>query len=231
MATTARGGRGRSSTSALAKAYLFLYNAVQAAGWAYALVLLVTELLSSRSHYGTYAAAGGVINAFQLAAFLEVIHAALGLVRSNPALVFLQWLGRSHVLFACVYSVDEVKVSPALPVMFAAWALTEVVRYPQYALSTIGASPAWLDQLRYTIFIPLYPIGVLSEVALLYQAIPYVARRQIHYYNTQLAGTTLNFQYDKFIKLLLVPYFPAWAVLYVHMFKQRASKLRRSKRE
>ena len=33
-------------------------------------------------------------------------------------------------------------------------------RYPWYLASTVGKPPAWLTWLRYTMFIPLYPMGI-----------------------------------------------------------------------
>lgn len=50
----------------------------------------------------------------------------------------------------------------------------QVIRYPWYAATTAGACPAFLTWLRYTAFIILYPIGVVSEVWLLVQALPSV---------------------------------------------------------
>ncbi len=47
-----------------------------------------------------------------------------------------------------------------------------MIRYPWYALQLLGGSPYALTWLRYTAFYPLYPTGMLSEVALLYAALP-----------------------------------------------------------
>ena len=70
---------------------------------------------------------------------------------------------------------------PAI-VMALAWTLSEIVRYPHYAAMTLVSikqlsqknrndevhnvsteAPKWLEWLRYSCFIPLYPIGLLSE--------------------------------------------------------------------
>jgi very-long-chain (3R)-3-hydroxyacyl-CoA dehydratase len=43
-----------------------------------------------------------------------------------------------------------------------------MVRYPWYAATLMDDCPSWLTWLRYTAFIPLYPIGVIAEMVLLY---------------------------------------------------------------
>ncbi len=50
--------------------------------------------------------------------------------------------------------------------------VVQVIRYPWYALTALGVCPAALTWLRYTMFIPLYPVGVISEMALMYNALP-----------------------------------------------------------
>jgi hypothetical protein len=63
----------------------------------------------------------------QLTAFLEVLHSALGLVHSSTLYNFLQWLGRSHVLFAIIAQIPEVQEQPPILITFSAWALSEVL--------------------------------------------------------------------------------------------------------
>ena len=36
-------------------------------------------------------------------------------------------------------------------------------RYPFYSVQTIGYCPKWLLWLRYTAWIPLYPVGIICE--------------------------------------------------------------------
>jgi very-long-chain (3R)-3-hydroxyacyl-CoA dehydratase len=85
---------------------------------------------------------------FQLLSGLEILHAALGLVRGSPANALVQWVGRSNVLFGVVASVPAVQSSPAVGAMLLAWAMSEVIRYPWYVATLAGACPAWLTWLR-----------------------------------------------------------------------------------
>ena len=71
----------------LAKTYLFAYNALQTAGWAYLLYLLAPHLKEALvddkpgASKAIYQEVGQVLRIFQTAAVLEILHAAVGLVR------------------------------------------------------------------------------------------------------------------------------------------------------
>ena len=83
--------------------------------------------------------------------------------------------GRLHALYAfwLVAGIrpDRAAIMPAL-VMAGAWTVAELVRYPHYiasqlvALTGRSATPRWLEWLRYSAFIPLYPIGLIGESTL-----------------------------------------------------------------
>ncbi|CAH9108845.1 unnamed protein product [Cuscuta epithymum] len=59
--------------------YLFLYNSIQAIGWAVSLWRISNRLASTKSFNGAYASAGELICFLQRLAFLEVVHGALGI--------------------------------------------------------------------------------------------------------------------------------------------------------
>eukprot|EP00976_Prorocentrum_cordatum_P087224 1186822-Prorocentrum_minimum.AAC.5 len=119
----------------------------------------------------------------------------------------------------------------------------QVVRYPWYAFSTIGACPGWLTWLRYTVFVPMYPFGVVSEMMLLYLALPFAKAREM--YNIDMPNAfNFGFDWHKFMVVRkssaeicfmftqggLVYYPFAWLQLYTHMFAQRKKKLGVSKK-
>jgi Protein tyrosine phosphatase-like protein, PTPLA len=56
----------------------------------------------------------------------------------------------------------------------------QVVRYPWYAASLAGGAPGWLTWARYTAFLPLYPVGVASEMWLLAGGLPAARGRRLH---------------------------------------------------
>eukprot|EP00241_Pyramimonas_parkeae_P021079 CAMPEP_0114321740 /NCGR_PEP_ID=MMETSP0059-20121206/26784_1 /TAXON_ID=36894 /ORGANISM="Pyramimonas parkeae, Strain CCMP726" /LENGTH=141 /DNA_ID=CAMNT_0001449531 /DNA_START=397 /DNA_END=823 /DNA_ORIENTATION=- len=95
---------------------------------------------------------------------------------------------------------------------------------PVDALSIAGSCPEWLTWLRYTIFIPTYPFGVVAEMLLLYHALPYARERDM--YNLHMPNW-YNFAFDwhNFMVGGLCYYPFAWLQLYTHMFAQRKKKL------
>ncbi|XP_054811971.1 uncharacterized protein LOC129313104 isoform X2 [Prosopis cineraria] len=204
--------------------YLLAYNSLQAIGWTFSLLAILTSLLSTRSVAGTYASAGKLISLLQCSAFMEVIHGAVGIVPSGVLLTLMQWGGRVHFLLAVVDKVDEVQESPSVFITFLAWSISEVIRYSHYAFNCIESCPSWITYLRYTAFIVLYPLGIgPGEMWLMYQALPIIKKRNLY----AVAFSGLPFSYYDFLKVVLVFYPLLWLKLYLHLFKQRKAKLQK----
>ncbi|CAL5212073.1 unnamed protein product [Lathyrus oleraceus] len=105
--------------------YLLAYNSFQAIGWAVSLTIILFNLLSTSSVTGTFTSAGTLICFLQSAAFLEVIHGAIGLVPSGVLLPMLQWSGRTHFVLAIVRGILEVQELPSVFITFLAWSIGE----------------------------------------------------------------------------------------------------------
>ncbi|EEF31284.1 very-long-chain (3R)-3-hydroxyacyl-CoA dehydratase 2 [Ricinus communis] len=205
----------------LPKLYLFSYNSLQAFGWSVALFKILSTLISTNSVNTAYASAGELICLLQILAFLEVIHGALGLVPSGVLFPFMQWGGRTHFVFI-VRNLIEVQELPSVFITFFVWSLSEVIRYPHYALNILGNCPSWINYLRYTAFIVLYPIGIApGEMWLIYQALPFVKKTSL--FANFFAALPLN--YHDFLRVGLVCYPFLWFNLYLHLLKQRRLKL------
>ncbi|WJZ88826.1 hypothetical protein VitviT2T_008093 [Vitis vinifera] len=196
----------------LANLYLLAYNSLQALGWAVSLSRILSSFLDTRSFNGAYASAGDLVCLLQTVSFLEVVHGAIGLVPSGVLLPLMQWGGRTHFLLAIVRRIVEVQELPSVFITFIAWSISEVIRYSHYALHCMGSCPSCITYLRYTAFILLYPVGVApGEMWLMYQALPFIKRKNISHY------------YFVWVVLLCYPFL--WLKLYLHLFKQRRSKL------
>jgi len=234
-ATAPRGGNGgsgsggsRSGPSAVGKAYLVVYNGVLAVAWGALLYVVAAGAGAGGSPKGINTAAARFARLPQLAALMEVIHAMIGLVPSSPLMALTQWGGKAHALFAILYGVPQVQSSWMGPVMLAVWALSEVIRYPWYALTTVGACPSYLTWLRYTMFIPLYPIGVACEMGLIWLSLHVVeadGRWSIHMPNQ----ANFAFDYAMFLKVLLLVYPFVWWQLFSSLLRTRAKKLAKAK--
>lgn len=66
----------------------------------------------------------------------------------------------------------EYNIEIGIVSLLSAWALSEIIRYGFFAAKELKLVPYPLLWLRYTGFIVLYPIGVSSELAMLWFALP-----------------------------------------------------------
>ncbi|KAI6685682.1 hypothetical protein NL676_031595 [Syzygium grande] len=206
----------------LSKPYLFAYNSLQAFGWSVSLFRILSGVAVARSVNGAYASAGELVCLLQAAACMEVLHGALGIVPSGVLFPLMQWAGRAHFLLAIVRRISEIQESPSVFITFIAWCLSDVIRYLHYALNCLKCCPPWVTYLRYTTFIVLYPLGVApGEMWLMFQALPFIKKTDLY----ADFFSSIPFNYYDFVRALLLVYPFLWFKLYLHLFKQRRSKL------
>ena len=158
-----------------------------------------------------------------------MVHASAGLVRSGAATAFMQWLGRSHVALVvvqlCSRHDPSIKEHWAVGVMYLAWALSEVIRYPHYVCGLLGLTLPALEWLRYTAFIVLYPVGVFGEVAAIVLAMPTV--KALGLYSVAMPNAwNQAFDYYQFLVGTLALLYPTvFPKLFLHMLKQRKKRV------
>ncbi|KXZ56690.1 hypothetical protein GPECTOR_1g621 [Gonium pectorale] len=176
----------------------------------------------------------------QTAAILEVVHSAVGLVRSPVMITGMQVASRLWVLWGIINpeqalttggavslgaKVGGVPLQLNLATLLAAWSITEVVRYSFFAIKEIsGSVPYPLLWLRYSTFIPLYPIGVASELSMARLALPSIWAR--HLWSIDMPNA-FNFAFDYPIVcvLVVISYLPGLPQLYFYMLAQRKKVL------
>ena len=72
------------------------------------------------------------------------------------------------------------QASPALALCFCAWALVEPTRYSFYLVKLLGLEPLYAHKwLRYSLFLVLYPAGILCEFGCLVYAFPGAAALRV----------------------------------------------------
>ncbi|XP_075264035.1 very-long-chain (3R)-3-hydroxyacyl-CoA dehydratase hpo-8-like [Convolutriloba macropyga] len=164
----------------LSTSYLVFYNFVQFLGWSYILGLCGLSVFTNDGFKEMYTyEVEFALKIFQTLAFLEVVHALLGLVKSNAVQTLGQVFSRNYIVWLIVEQVPSAKSSPGIPLLLFAWSITEVVRYSFYALQVMGKGVYLITWLRYTMFIVLYPMGVLGEMWTVYSAQPLIRQNQI----------------------------------------------------
>ena len=60
--------------------------------------------------------------------------------------------------------------TPFYSSMLIAWSVTEVIRYSYFVLNLQGGVPGFVTWLRYNTFYVLYPLGISSEMMLIWKA-------------------------------------------------------------
>ncbi|KAG8286228.1 hypothetical protein J6590_065132 [Homalodisca vitripennis] len=74
---------------------------------------------------------------FQNAAVLEILHVAVGIVKSNLMLTIFQVFSRVMVVCGILLATPTAPLSNGLPLALVAWSVTEVIRYLYYALNIV----------------------------------------------------------------------------------------------
>ena len=88
----------------------------------------------------------------------------------------------------------------------------------------LGASAPWLTWIRYTAFIPLYPVGLFAELVCMQRIIPIVtASRRLSL--TMPNPANIAFEYSMFLRFVLVVQPLAWIGIYRTLLIQRRKRI------
>ncbi|XP_044740677.1 very-long-chain (3R)-3-hydroxyacyl-CoA dehydratase [Chrysoperla carnea] len=209
------------------KVYLIFYNLCQFIGFAYIFTVMAIRYFRDGpdSMPGTYAAVGNAIKFVQLIQFLEVMHPMFGYTKGSPFPAFLQTGGRAVILFCMIEAEPRMQEKPVIFYLFFVWTLIELVRYPYYISQLYNKDIGFLTWLRYTIWIPLYPLGIVCEGVIILRNIPYFEETQK--FTVSLPNTyNFAFHFPTVMRLyLLIFIIPVMYALMSHMYKARVKKL------
>jgi very-long-chain (3R)-3-hydroxyacyl-CoA dehydratase len=92
-------------------------------------------------------------------------------VRAPLGPTFVQTVGKNLVLWTIVRPFPQITTSPAYTTLLLMWSVGEVIRYSYFTLMLSGINPKSFVWLRYSAFILIYPLGIASEMVLVYRAI------------------------------------------------------------
>eukprot|EP00928_Gymnodinium_smaydae_P072193 TRINITY_DN555_c1_g1_i2.p2 TRINITY_DN555_c1_g1~~TRINITY_DN555_c1_g1_i2.p2 ORF type:complete len:786 (-),score=200.35 TRINITY_DN555_c1_g1_i2:78-2435(-) len=170
--------------------YLLFYSIYQSIGW---YRILASVLMTGRS-LSTWNDLGATVTFYQNLGLMEVVHAGLGMTRSSAFMTFVQIFSRIFVVAMLNECPSYFKANDTwIPIMLMCWSLADSTRYVYYAIGTLrdlltsarGVAVAMkmmkvqsvekaddpvfgfpfpLVWLRYSLFIVLYPLGVLGEL-------------------------------------------------------------------
>ncbi|KAK2043684.1 tyrosine phosphatase-like protein [Colletotrichum somersetense] len=204
-------GQGAEEGGGVRVAYLTLYNALFASLWA-SVLFTVAAAAAEGGAPAAYEAAEARSRWVQTLTLLEVVHSAIGLVRSPLGTTALQVVARTIIVWMVCYSFPATTApSAAYVALLTSWAAADAVRYAYLALNLHGKAPGALVWLRYSMFYPLYPVGIASEFWLLYLAVE-PARR-------------VSPALPPLFYFCLSLYVPGSYIMYTYMIKQRRKTL------
>ncbi|VAH72531.1 unnamed protein product [Triticum turgidum subsp. durum] len=214
--------------SAVRRLYLSVYNWVVFVGWAQVLYYAVTALLAG-GHEGVYAAVERSLQLAQTAAVMEILHGLVGLVRSPVTATLPQIGSRLFLTWGILWSFPETQSHILVTSLVISWSITEIIRYSFFGLKEmLGFAPSWLLWLRYSTFLILYPIGILSEVGLIYIALPYMKVSEKYFVKMP---NKWNFSFDYFYTCVIAigVYVPGGPHMFTYMLAQRKKALSKAK--
>uniref|UniRef100_A0A7N8XAD8 Very-long-chain (3R)-3-hydroxyacyl-CoA dehydratase n=1 Tax=Mastacembelus armatus TaxID=205130 RepID=A0A7N8XAD8_9TELE len=223
---------GQFLTQLLKTGYLFVYNLVQFLGFSWIFVNMTVRLFifGKDSLYDTFHTISDVMFFCQLLAAVEVLNAAFGFVKTGVFPTLIQVSGRNFIIFVVFGSLEEMHRQPVVFFVFYLWSAIEIVRYPYYMLGCFNTEWKTLTWLRYTMWIPLYPLGVLAEAVAVIQSIHIFDETKL--FSIPLPkniGTSISFSYILHIYLVLM--FLGLFINVRHLYKQRKRRFRTKKRK
>ncbi|SCW00741.1 LAFE_0C10924g1_1 [Lachancea fermentati] len=195
---------------------LALYNLVSALLWGYLLynVLVVYPKVGQPQFFEEWKDS---VTFIQCGAIIEVLNSILGIVRAPVVTTAAQVASRLLVVIGIFQYLPESANchNVVFLTLLLAWTSTEVVRYLFYFfnLSLASGAPKFVVLLRYNLFWVLYPLGVASELLIIYSALPYAEEKYSIYFKWALIGSMFT-------------YIPGFPVLFMHMVGQRKKVMR-----
>lgn len=214
----------------LRAAYLAAYNVVAAALWLRVALALATNLPGAFA--GDLDRSIALLERAQLFSLLEIAHVLAGVVRGSLPAALLQAFGRNILTFAFVGALGgaglvENGAEKLAATMMLAWSLSELCRYPYYALQSVSSKvPEALTYVRYSSFVVLYPIGAAMEALVVVRTLAYIAEREWFCTTLSLGPLELRFVFQVFVHCVAPPgYLVGFPLLYRYMLRQRQKQL------
>lgn len=184
-------GASSSTRFVMRRAYLASYNALQCALWLrilyYCMAMLVTAFANAGSpediqveqRQRFYNLMITPLMTAQVLSVMEILHAAVGVVRSSPLPALAQVFGRLLHIFAGMATLPAYQSTVWVLLLVLVWCWADIPRYTLYLLLQLQgpASPAdkasssgflasliaFYSHIRYNTFVLLYPMGFALE--------------------------------------------------------------------
>ncbi|MXQ91749.1 hypothetical protein E5288_WYG004554 [Bos mutus] len=221
--------------TSLKKGYLFMYNLVQFLGFSWIFVNMTVRFFilgkgKYTSFYDTFHTVADMMYFCQMLAAVESINAAIGVTKTPVVPSLFQLLGRNFILFIIFGTMEEMQNKAVVFFVFYIWSTVEIFRYPFYMLSCIDMDWKVLTWLRYTVWIPLYPMGCLAEAVSVIQSIP-VFNETGRFSFTLPYPVKIKVRFSFFLQIYLILLFLGLYINFRYLYKQRRRRFGQKKKK
>lgn len=208
------------------KTYLFLYNLMMFVMFLKVYIVLVLKTSTGTVDDDIVKSAALIIKWLTYTQLLETVHPILGLVPGGPLMPFTQVVGRllvNHFISEPTIRIDS---APYTNYLFIVWSSIELFRYSFYALRVFKVDIYPITWCRYTLFLPLYPMGGFCESMVLISTIKFYEKTgqySLSLPNSANISFSLPFALRVYIFVLLGPTIYS---LMKYMWRQRCKQLK-----
>ncbi|KAK5626859.1 hypothetical protein RRF57_002574 [Xylaria bambusicola] len=224
----------------LPSSYLLLYNALSLLLWTYQTLTILSHASQPTALRNDIFA---LVTPVQSAAVLDVVHAALGLVRASPGTAALQVGGRNLVVWTVMRAFPDLIILGngegeglgrlAFVACLGAWGVADVLRFALFVGNGLGWE--FISIRFFNVGSEVIDSSCKSWVALMSECVRYSAFIVLYpvgflgeaalVYLGLVKGQGIGPIYRGYLFLGLLSYIPASYVLYTHMFSQRRRAL------
>lgn len=207
--------------------YLVTYNAIQWLIHLYILLFCIINMYRGGSEVFafTYAHCGKSVQLAVALSWIEAINPYAGITKGSWVTPFVQCYGRSFAIFCLWLTAESIMYDWYVTILFMSWSAIEFIRYPLYICQLTMINSKFLTWLRYSVWIPLYPVGTAMEVLLFCNAMSVIAADNM--YEMQLPNTfNIILKFTWYIRLHVAGliYVVAFTLM-PYMWKQRQRRL------
>jgi len=209
------------------KTYLFCYNLFMFCGFLYVITIMVIRYMKEQEEFipKAYETLGNIFKFLHLFMFLEVLNPLFGYTKGSVMEATIQVVGRNIWILCLIDGEERMQSKPVVFYLFATYSAIEVIRYPYYLLRVYDKEVGLLTWLRYTIWIPLYPMGFICEGVIALRDIPFF--EETEKFSVLLPNKwNFGFYFPNVIRFyLLFGFFPMLYTQMWHMYNLRCKKL------
>eukprot|EP01080_Neovahlkampfia_damariscottae_P007210 gene7210-11526_t len=209
--------------------YLSIYNLIQSIGWLYLFFRTLRKNIKKKEQT-TWDRTNLILKSFQTLGILDILNSYFKIIKSSPKVTCQQILARLFITYFVVDKVPKLKSSRTLYPLLLSWSLSDTIRYFYFSLKEIGFQPYWIKYLRYSTFLVLYPVGMLSEALLILETfklqIPSPSTKVTDNIKTREDITTMSKTHNIILFLFLITSIPLfYPSMFKHMMNQRKKYL------